>query len=127
MQNSCLRFSYNVRKYDHISPSFLRSGWLKVHQRFVLHLCCLVFRLLRSGIPRYLRSLLNLNSALHAENTPVTRCYDSLSFPRHRTSKFKAAFSYTSTKFYNVLPSFIRSSPSLHSFRSAAAKFISTL
>ncbi|KYM96666.1 hypothetical protein ALC62_12662 [Cyphomyrmex costatus] len=127
IQNTCLRFSFNVRKYDHISPYFSRSGWLNIRQRFILHLCCLVFRLLHSGVPRYLRNLLYFNSDLHANNTPDTRHQDSLSYPRHRTSKFKAAFSYTATKFYNAMPSFIRLSPSLPSFRSRALEYISTL
>jgi len=72
-------------------------------QRFILHLYCLVFRLLRSGILRYLHTLLYLNSDLYSDDTPDTRYHNSLSFPRHRTSKFKTAFSYTATKFYNIL------------------------
>jgi len=34
-----------------------RSDWLKIQQRFVLHLCYLVLSLLRFGIPLYLQYL----------------------------------------------------------------------
>ena len=69
VQNSCLRYSFLIYVSMIISPLIscapIGSRCISV----VLHLCCLVFRLLRSGIPRYLRSLLYLNSDLHSPDT----------------------------------------------------------
>jgi len=50
----------------------------------------------------YIYSLLYLNSDLYSVDSSDTRYHDSLSFPRHRTSKLKTAFSYTATKFHNA-------------------------
>ncbi|KAJ8977410.1 hypothetical protein NQ317_003191, partial [Molorchus minor] len=36
VQNACIRFSYNIRKFDHISPSFLQSKWLTLNELQVL-------------------------------------------------------------------------------------------
>ena len=122
-----LRFSYCVRKYDHISLYYQRSDWLKIWQRFILHLSCLVFSLLRSNTPLYLRRLLQLNSEHHSSFNPlVTRYQDYLSFLIYRSIKFCATFSYTSVKYFNSLPD-LKTSPSLSSFCFAASRFIASL
>jgi len=61
IHNSCLRLSYGIRKYDHISPSYQRSGWLNIYQRFIVHLCCTTYKTLHSNTPMYLRDLLHFN------------------------------------------------------------------
>ena len=63
VQNSCLRFSYGIRKFDHLTPLFNSSGWLKMRPRYILHLCCFIVSLLRSNSPPYLRRLLQLTSS----------------------------------------------------------------
>ena len=57
IQNSCLRFSYGIRKYDHISPAMQLSGWLNMRQRWILHLCCITHKILHTDTPVYLREL----------------------------------------------------------------------
>ena len=92
IQNSCLRYSYNVCKFDHTSPFFLRSGWLNVRQRWILHLCCIVHKALESETPIYLNELLCSNSSLHSVYAPSTRRGADLAVPVHRTVKFTASF-----------------------------------
>lgn len=124
VQHSCLHFSYGARKFDHISPLF--ALWLDEDQGEVfLHFCYLVFRLLRSNTPPYLRRLLHSNSEFHSISTLVTRYKDCLSLPKHRSSKFQAAISYTAAKYFNDLPSSAHSSFSLFFFR-AAPEFIAS-
>ena len=130
VQNSCLRFSYNVRKYDHITPSFQRSGWLKMKQRWIFHLCCLVYKILATGTPRYLYELLHSNLSMRSSGSSgssgsmTTRhCFD-LSVPSHRSCKFTASFSYISSYYYNSIPPNIRSLSSFASFKHSARSFI---
>jgi len=93
IQTSYLHYFFvYVRKYDHICFCFLR--WCIS----VMFLCCFVFRLLHFDIPWYL-----LYSDFLSDDTPDTWYHNSLSFSRHRISKFKAMFSYSATKFYNML------------------------
>ena len=124
IQNSCLRYSYNIRKFDHISPLFLRSGWLKVRQRWILHLCCIVHKVLHSETPIYLNELLCSNSSMHSVHAPSTRRGADLSVPAHRTVKFTASFSYLSSLYYNSLPLDIRSLTPMSAFKCAARSFI---
>ena len=126
--DSCLCFSYCARKYDYISPYYQKSGCLKIWQRFILYLCCLVFSLLCSNTPISASS----PSVEHLSIIPLLislliRYQDYLYFPIYRSTKFRAAFSYTSVKHFNSLPDSIKTSPSLRpslsSFRSAASRF----
>jgi len=95
IQNSCLYFSYCVRKYDHISPYYQRSGWLKICQRFYF-LPMPVFSLFHSNIPLYLLRLFQLNSEHNSTFNPFVIGYqDYLSFSIHWSIKFRAAFFYT--------------------------------
>lgn len=81
VQNSCLRFSYNVHKYDHISPLFLRSA---ENTSVSFSTCVTSFLsplyLLRSGILLYLSNLLHFNSDFYTRDTPVIRHHDFVSF-----------------------------------------------
>lgn len=102
IQNSCLRFSYDVRKFDHIIPFFFTICWLHVHQCFILHLYCPGFNILHSETP-YLRNLLYLNFEFHSD---ATHFQDLLSIPLHYFLKFRAAFSYTVAKYFNSFITF---------------------
>ena len=124
VQKSCLRYSFCARKFDNITPLFLRSGWLNMRQRWILHICYLTFKLLSFRSPSYLYSIFRTNSSYHSSNAPSTRSQSLLSIPSHRTSKFQALFSYLSSCSYNSLPSEIRSLPSISLFKRAAAPYI---
>jgi len=124
IQNSCLRLSYGIRKYDHISPSFQRSGWLNIYQRFIVHLCCITYKTLRLNTPMYLRELLHLNIESHSGLSIDTRHQNLLSCPSHHTRKYQNSFSYSSPKYYNSLPPDIRTKTSLSSFRSKLSQYI---
>ena len=119
VQNSCLRFCYGARKFDHVTPLFERAGWLRMHQRVIWHLCCIVYKVVCSGIPPYLRSLIHHNVEFHSDSASSTRSESQLACPSHRTSKFRGSFSYLAVKHFNSLPSSILSSSSFPIFREA--------
>ena len=54
IQNSCIRYSFGLRKYDHISDSFRESKWLNLNERFLLQMSCLIFKINKTGTPVYL-------------------------------------------------------------------------
>ena len=122
VQNSCLRFSYCARKFDHISPLLKKSGWLPMKQRWILHLCCIIYKILRDCSPPYLFNLLPTNASFHTAHS--TRSQDLLSIPYHRTNSLRASFSYVGPHYYNSLPSEIRALPTLSSFRCSCKSFL---
>ena len=91
---------------------------LRIWQCFILHLCYLVFLPCFSISRRWHR--LQLNSELYFTFNSLVRYQSYLSFPIHRSTKFRAAFSYTSVKYFNSLPTSIKTSSSLSSFHSAS-------
>lgn len=60
LQNACVRFSYNLRKFDHISDCFRESHWLNLDERFQVHMACLVYKINRTQEPLYLSEKLIL-------------------------------------------------------------------
>lgn len=98
----------------------------EIHQPFVLHLCCL-FRFPLAYPPTrtssfQLSDLRDKSAPFHP--FPAGSC---LSLPFHRSSKFRAAFSYVlSVKYFNALSS-PRTPQSLSSFRSFAEFYVASL
>lgn len=117
IQNSCLRFSYGIRKFDHITPAFQKANWLQMNKIWIPTLCTLVHRTLQSSYPVYLRALLTTfaDNPFHRER--LTRIGNTLYCPMYTSSKFESSFSYTAYKYYNSLPSNLRDlsiSPYVH-------------
>lgn len=113
LQNACLRFSFNVRKFDHITPSLTESGWLTLKERFELHLVHLVYKVGVNKIPKYLFDKLVKRSDLH---NLLTRHRDLYSVPRHSHAFFQRSFSYVAITAFNSLPDHIRMASSSASF-----------
>lgn len=114
LQNSCVRFSYNLRKYDHISGRFSDSKWLNLDERFRFHMACLVYKIDMFKTPRYLYDKLTKVSAIHNRPTRNNSLYAA---PRHSTSLFERSFSHNAVKIFNQLPPTLKSLTSLNSFR----------
>ena len=58
VQNACLRFSFCIRKFDHITPLFRKANWLNMRNRQTLHCLCFLYRIFNGDAPLYLNNLL---------------------------------------------------------------------
>lgn len=101
VQNNCLRFIYNIRKYDSITYKLTEAGWLSMGNRRQLHTLLFYKKLINSEIPEYLFNKIRFNSLVRSRDTRGR--YDIYP-PYHRTSMFKRSFSYHIYKSYNELP-----------------------
>jgi hypothetical protein len=54
VQNCCLRFCFNIRKFDHISYKYKEAGWMRLPERFLLHFGVFLFQLSKRQLPHYL-------------------------------------------------------------------------
>jgi hypothetical protein len=79
VQNCCLRFCFNIRKFDHISYKYKEAGWMRLPERFLLHFGVFLFQLSKRQLPHYLYKKLIKHSDIH--NRP-TRYNDYLLFLR---------------------------------------------
>lgn len=119
VQNTCCRFIFNLRKYDHISETFTELRWLKVDNIVKLHYLIFLYRLFRSSIPQYLREKLIFRNVVHNRN--IRHKY-ALTIPHHSTALFQRCFTYTATMLYNsVKPNM---SLSLYVFRRQMKKML---
>ena len=121
VQNSCIRFSYNLRKFDHVSASFSDSGWLNLDERFRLQYARFIYRLNASLSPSYLIAKINRRSKTHQRNTRHCNLY---SVPRHSTALFQRSFSYNAARIFNLIPLDIKALPSIGPFSRQLSNFI---
>lgn len=121
LQNSCIRFCYGLRKFDHITPSLLASGWFSLAERYRIHLGTLVYKINKFKEPVYLYDKLVRGRDIHNR---VTRYNELFQIPRHSTAAFQRSFTYNAIKTYNNLPPIIKSCSSVNSFKNHLKKCV---
>lgn len=102
VQNSCIRFIYGIRKFQHVSHKFSELGWLKMQYRFNVYMLCLYHKILIFKSPPYLYNKITFRSDVHNINV---RYRGLITTPMHRTSLFERGFQYNIATLYNDLPS----------------------
>lgn len=105
VQNACLRFIYGLRKYDHISHTLVRAGWLNMHDRRKLHMGVFFFRVLKFSTPPYLHKKIRYRTDVHNLNL---RHRNSITLPRYATTMYRRSFTYSLAAFWNALPCRLR-------------------
>lgn len=114
VQNTCMRFSANVRRREHITPYFTIHGWNKMKVRRDIHFSCLTQKIITNNKPLYLREKIVFAQDIQERNR---RNEYLLCVPQHRTTAFRGSFSYYSASIYNSLPNHIKSINNPFSFK----------
>ena len=99
-QNSCIRFSFGLRKYDHISNSRISNKILCMHDRRLLQCLTLMFKIVRKIAPVYLCDKITYHSQLH---NYYTRHRNNILTPFARTRYRTFSFFIEISKAYNIL------------------------
>lgn len=99
MQNSCLRFVIKIRRDEHITPYYIEHNLLKLNERRKVSIATLLYRVLNSNSPLYLKEKFVMRTAVsHRVNRHTNRC---LEIPPHRTDIYSKAFVCTAIRLYN--------------------------
>lgn len=114
IQNSCCRLVCNLRKFDHVTPSYRTLGWLRVHSLFRYHFILFLVCILKTSTPAYLSEKLIFRSSIHSVNI---REQNKLTMPHHKTAIFRRSFTYQAVKIFNSLSSELISNMFKPSFR----------
>lgn len=101
IQNSCIRLVFGLRKYDHISHKYEAIKWLNIHQRQILHCCCLFHLIIKTQCPKYLYHKITYRTDVHHLGL---RHRDLIEQPIHRTMKFRGCYKYLIYKYHNRIP-----------------------
>lgn len=108
IQNSCCRFVYRIKKYDHVSCKLNQLGWLRLENLYKYHLSVFVHNILVTNSPPYLREKFMFRHNIHTSNLRYT---SKLSLPKYHKTIFRRSFSYNAVIIYNNLADNIKSLP----------------
>lgn len=106
--NTCIRFIFCLRKYDHVSHFRAELKWLPIRERRNLRILCILFSTLKDPLsPTYLKTRFNLRTDTHNRNL---RSDDNLLLdtPAHNTCFRGNSFSVEAVRLWNSLPFDIR-------------------
>ena len=115
--NCCIRFIFNLRRDEHITPFRHRLGWLSTENRRLYFLGCQTYRIFHLRSPSY---LLELFASPDPEVRRSDRSGSSLQtfhISFHRTATYRNSFCLSSIYFWHSLPRDIASASSLNSFK----------
>lgn len=108
IQNSCIRFSFLLRKFDHISDALSASGWLNMRQIWTYQYVILIIKVLTTNNPAYLRECAVYLSDHYTRRSLITRSSALLSYPKYNKVTFRSSFSYLCPSLFNNLPNNLR-------------------
>jgi len=121
LQNICIKFIYNLKKYDHIQDCYNDLNWLKLNKRREYRLGCFIFKIINNKSPNYLYSLFNETSSIHSHNTRKR-----FFIPSIKTNNGKKSFIYYGPYIWNNIPIEIRNSNNLNNFKNKYLEHIKT-
>ncbi|KAI5731371.1 hypothetical protein M8J77_008987 [Diaphorina citri] len=122
-QNSCVRFIYNVRRREHITPYYNRLQRLRIEDRRRILTLSVLYKLLKSRSPPYLYEKYQFRADVSSRDT---RSHELLlDKPRHYTQSYSNAFLLSSIDLWNSLPLPILNSLSFFSFKTLLDKAVS--
>ena len=100
VQNNCLRFSFGLRKYDHISSHRRQEDMLNMNNRRIVHSLSMLYKIINKLAPEYLYRRIATRSSFHNHNTRIRLALDVRNV---RSSKKKNSFFINIPKLYNEI------------------------
>lgn len=119
--NKGIRYIFNVPRDAHISQYRRSLGWLTVAAGRKLAICCLIYTVLKLGVPKFLKDCL---STLVANRPRRGQQGQKLTIPFYRTDTFMHSFAVSAPSYWNSIPSDIQQSTSRSVFRAALKKVL---
>ncbi|CAK1581557.1 unnamed protein product [Parnassius mnemosyne] len=115
--NNCIRFIFNLRKYDHVSTYRSQLKWLPIRQRRSVRALTTLYSILMSPTPpsyltshfQYLCSSHDRN--LRSSNNLLLKC------PSHKSGFLHSSFTVQSVHLWNALPLEIRTADNRYAFK----------
>ena len=123
--NSGIRYVFGIRKREHISPYRTSLEWLSTKGRRDYFAAVLLYRLFGndSKLPQYLRNRYLSN----VSTKPTKGERPPLVIPSFRSEFLERSFYVTTSYLWNSLPSALRASNSLNSFKKCAYSYFLSL
>jgi hypothetical protein len=120
---SSFRLTYKRKKYDKISGEMWKRGWLSVDQRITLRLLIIIWTTLKTGLPKYLFSLLSTSTNAHTLNLR-SQSRGELIAQSSSTTIGKRSFMVAAPSLWRSIPTEIRMKKDKGSFRTAVINWL---
>ena len=122
VQNSCTRFIFGFKKYDHISSHFAQLKSLKMEERRSVHGLTTMHKIVTKISPDYLVSKIKFHNNLHNYNT---RNKNKIVVGASRTTTYDRSFFPTFSRLYNSISNTgCNMNVTVNTFRKHAKSFI---
>ena len=122
IQNSCIRYSFGLKKFDHISHIRKSNNILCMKDRRLLHSLTLVFKITKNIAPVYLSDRINYRNSLHNYNT---RRKNEIITPLARSSIRSKSFFVDVVNHFNEFTRVVEvSNLSIATFRKKCIKYL---
>lgn len=113
--NCCIRFIFDLRRGEHISPYRRQLGWLTVKSRRLYFLGIIMFKVFRYETPIYILDLFPRPE--HMNERTNRRPAPDFTIPNHRTTIYHNSFSLSGMYLWESLPTSVKNSPSISVFK----------
>ena len=122
IQNNAARLIFRKSKRESTSPLLVKLHWLPVSCRVEYKIAVLAFRCFDNSLPPYLSSLLTVYQPSRSLRSSSEKL---LKVPKVSLKSFgQRSFQYQAPVIWNGLPSSLRNSPSLPSFKTSLKTFL---
>ena len=119
LQNICIRFTFGLRKYDHVSEFRMKLKWLPIRFRRNTHILTLLYNILYSpNSPRYLKERFEYLRLSTSDNLR-SDTYRRLLTPAHSSSFYDNSFTVHAVTLWKALPLTVRPAKTLPTFRNS--------
>ena len=105
LQNACIRFIFNLRKFDHLTPYFKKIKMLRMDDRRDIQSLTIVHNILNGRAPDYLIDKVEFNYVVHDHDT---RIREGLRVPRAKTMYGQNRFFRKQLQSYNDIKKAIK-------------------
>ncbi|CAG5109295.1 Protein of unknown function [Cotesia congregata] len=127
--NNTIRFIFNLRRDEHITPYKHKLNWLTIKFKRLYALACFMFKLLNSGEPKFLRSLFIEEPSEIRRSERIAAKSNNILFqiPNFSTTIYEHSFVISAIRLWKELPTEVINSLSIDSFKNKAFEFFMKL
>ncbi|CAG5100593.1 Protein of unknown function [Cotesia congregata] len=115
--NCAIRFIFNIKRDEHITPYRFKLKWLSVKSRRIYFLATYFYKLLDTGKPIYLRKLFIEDDARRSERLVSKNNNVNYLIPSFSTSHLEHSFLISAIRLWQKLPADIAAATTLEIFK----------
>ncbi|XP_044585968.1 uncharacterized protein LOC123266005 [Cotesia glomerata] len=120
--NCSIRFIFNLKNDEHITPYRRELGWLTVKYRRMYFMSCFFFKLLQVGKPKYLRDSFVEETEVRRSDRLAAKKHSLYKFPHFATTFMERSFQLGVIRLWEELPEEIVNSSSLEVFKNKISR-----